>query len=312
MTSVDVVTLGECMVALRCRGAIRLGAPMETSIAGAESNVAIGLARLGHASRWVGRVGADESGELVRRVLRAEQVAVDQVLSDPTAATGLLIFEQRLPDITRVEYHRAGSAGSLLAPGDVVPTLLEGHPRLLHVTGVTAALGPTALDAVRGAVETARAAGVVVSLDVNYRRSRWDISAAGTALRPLAELADIVIASEDELLLVADGPAELLARGPREVIVKLGGDGAAAYTQDQEGAVRSAASQVQVVDSIGAGDAFCAGYLSGWLDGLELPERLRRANAVAGFAVATPGDWEGLPIRSELALVAAPAGLALR
>lgn len=115
----DVVLLGETMMSLRARGTWRLGADARTSIAGAEATVAIGLSRLGHAARWVGRVGADEPGELVLRTLRAEGVDTSAVARDPDAPTGLILFEQRTPDITRVLYHRAGSAGSRLDRNDV-------------------------------------------------------------------------------------------------------------------------------------------------------------------------------------------------
>ncbi len=311
MNGIDVVTLGECMLALRCEGSIRLGAGMHTSIAGAEANVAIGLARLGHASRWLGRVGADESGELIKRILRAEQVQVDGIVVDRTAATGVVIFERPLPGVTRVEYHRQYSAGSRLDASDVAE-LAAGGARVLHVTGVTAALSATALSAVRTAVECARAAGLFVSLDLNFRQALWDAGSAATALRPLAEQADVVFGSEDELSLVAESGEALAGRGPREVIVKLGERGAIAYSADRPDPVARPACRVPVVDSVGAGDAFCAGYLSAWLDDHDLAGRLERANNVAAFALATRGDWEGLPRREELALVKAPAGTALR
>ena len=307
--SLDVLTIGEAMVSLRSRGLIRLGADMTTSVAGAEANVAIGLSRLGHRVRWTGRLGADETGELVLRTLRAEGVLVDHVVRDPAAPTGLILFEQRLADVTRVEYHRAGSAGSWLHVDDVRPGLDE-PTRVLHVTGITPALSTTARDAVQQAVGSARAAGWTVCLDVNFRSRLWSADEAAGVLRPLAELAEVVIASEDELSLVADDPADLLARGPGEVVVKLGAAGARVHTRDEE--VHAPAYRVDVVDSIGAGDAFCAGYLSARLDGLDLAGRLERGNVAGAFAVSRAGDWEALPTREELALVGAAAGTALR
>lgn len=313
-----VVTLGETMGALRADGPLRLGAGLRLSVAGAESNVAIGLARLGHAARWIGRVGDDEPGQLVLRTLRAERVDTAHARTDPSAPTGLMLVEPRLADLLRVQYYRSGSAGSQLSPADVPHQALAGA-RVLHVTGITCALGEGPLEAVRTAVVTAREHGLLVSLDVNHRARLWDRPRAADTLRPLAELADVVIASEDEVDLVgapgAGSTAEhcraLLERGAtREVVVKLGGRGAALHTAD--GALHGAARTVPVRDLVGAGDAFTAGYLSGWLEDLSPADRLHRANTLGAFAVASRGDWEGLPDRDELTLLDREEGTTVR
>ncbi|MFD0658040.1 PfkB family carbohydrate kinase [Thermocatellispora tengchongensis] len=112
------------------------GGTLALSIAGAEANVAIGLARLGHRARWAGVVGQDELGALVLRTLRAEGVDVSTVRESGDRPTGLMIQESRIADITRVHYYRAGSAGSTLSPADATAALTPA-PRLLHVTGIT-------------------------------------------------------------------------------------------------------------------------------------------------------------------------------
>ncbi|MFC4000240.1 sugar kinase [Prauserella oleivorans] len=302
----EIVTLGETMVSLRADGLLRLGTSFRSSIAGAESNVAIGLSRLGHPVRWLGRVGADEAGELVLRTLRAEGVDVSTVERDGTAPTGLILFEQRLPDVTRVQYYRSGAAGSRLSAADVV---LGADIRLLHLTGITPALGDGPRAAVERAVALAREQGATVSFDVNHRGRLWSAADAAPVLTPLARRADVVIGSANELDLVG-GVSALLAAGVREVVTKLGADGAAVTTADGE--QRGPGHQVPVVDSVGAGDAFTAGYLSALLDGLGLAERLARGNRAGAFAVATAGDWEGLPTRAELELLALGEGAALR
>jgi sugar/nucleoside kinase (ribokinase family) len=302
MTPVEVLTVGEAMVAVRAEGLVRLGGAARLSIAGAESNVAIGLARLGHAVRFAGRVGADESGALVERTLRAEGVDA-ALVRDPDAATGLVLFEPRLPGVTRVEYHRAGSAGSRLTSDDLAGALAAGA-RLLHVTGVTAALGAGP----REAVERAVAAIGSVCLDVNYRGRLWSPAEAAAALAPLARRAEVVVGSPEELDLV--GGVDALRERGCEVVVKAGADGARALTPDGEFA--APAHRVTAVDTIGAGDAFTAGYLSARLEGLPVPARLARGNAAGAFAVAAHGDWEGLPTRAELDLLGLPDGTALR
>ncbi|MFI1459761.1 sugar kinase [Nocardia carnea] len=307
--ALDVVTIGETMVAVRVADRIRFGGDATLAVAGAESNVAIGLARLGHGVRWGGRLGADESGELVLRTLRAENVFVDTVSRDTDRATGLVLFEQRLPDVTRVEYHRRDSAGSRVRAADSVAALTE-MPRVLHITGVTPSLSASAAEAVTEAVRIARGGGALISFDVNFRSRLWDPDIAAATLRPLARAADVVIASEDELGLVARDPAELIGCGVSEVVIKLGADGATAHTA--AGVTTGEGHRVSVVDSIGAGDAFTAGYLSALLDGGDIAERLARANTLGAFAVSSRGDWEGLPSRDELALITAGSGAALR
>jgi 2-dehydro-3-deoxygluconokinase len=301
--TVDLLTLGETMAALRGTGPLRLGGDLRLSIAGAESNVAIGLARLGHAARWVGRVGDDELGALVLRTLRAESVDVSAAVVAPGELTGMLLFDRAPGGTPRAHYRRAGCAAARLAPADVSAAVALGA-RVLHVTGITPALGEDPAAAVRYAVEAGRAAGATVCLDVNHRPKLWPRERASAALRPLAAGAHLVVASEDELPLVCDGPDEaararaLLDLGVREVVVKRGARGASAYTGT--GRHDEPARAVTVVDTVGAGDAFTAGYLSAFLDGLPVPERLRRGVILGAAAVAAHGDWEGLPTRAEL------------
>lgn len=314
----QVVTVGETMAALRSAGLLRLGGAMHLSIAGAESNVAIGLARLGHSVRWVGRVGSDEVGALVLRTLRAENVDVGHVGVDRAGRpTGLLLFESRAGDLMRASYYRRGSAGSALVADDILPAL-AGGTRVLHLTGITPALGASAAEAVRAATARARELGITVCLDVNYRSRLWSQADARQVLSPLARSADVLVASADELPLVCEDPAlgveeavpALLETGPREVVITRGAEGASAHSRD--GSATVLARRVPVVDVVGAGDAFVAGYLSGLLDGLDLPERLGRAATTGAFAVATHGDWEGLPTRDELSLLDGPAGTTVR
>ncbi|MEU7750817.1 sugar kinase [Micromonospora sp. NPDC049101] len=302
----DLLTLGETMAAFRSSGPLRLGGTAGISVAGAESTVAIGVARLGHRAAWVGVTGADEPGELVRRTLRAEGVDLTWSRIDATAPTGLILFENRVADINRVTYHRAGSAGSRLRPADVTRAFdAPGPPpRLLHVTGITCALGAEPYQAVVEAVRRARAAGSTVCLDVNHRQRLWSVAEAAAALRPLLPALDLVVASDDELAVLtdaADPVAALLSAGVTEVVVKHGADGATSHRA--AGTVHRPARTVPVVDTVGAGDAFVAGLLSAWLDGADAPTRLDRAVTTGAFAVATRGDWEGLPDRAELALL---------
>lgn len=306
----EVITLGETM-ALLCSprvGPLRHAYSLDLSCGGAESNMAIGLSRLGHRVAWVGRVGDDEFGALVRRTLAAEGIDTRAVVVDPAAATGLMVKSRRTNALTRVSYYRSGSAGSRLCPDDVDPDLVRSA-RVLHLTGITPALSASARAAVRYAADVARAAGVTISLDLNYRQALWTAEEAGAELAELVRAADVVFATEPEarLVVAGDDPDALafgLAKlGPREVLLKRGALGAVAVAGDA--LVRVAPYDVVEVDPVGVGDAFAAGYLSGLLDGDQVADRLARAALAGAFAVTVSGDWEGLPDRAELAALAA-------
>ncbi|WP_328518721.1 sugar kinase [Kribbella sp. NBC_00359] len=310
----DLLTLGETMVSVRTARPMRLGGDAHLSIAGSETNVAIGLSRLGHQATWVGAVGNDEPGHLIQRTLRAEGVDTSYLRFSDDSFTGFIAFDQPSHDITRVSYHRRGSAGSTLTPDESIAAIDATQPRLLHVTGITPALSDTTRAATLAAVRTASVAGVQVSLDVNYRARLWSRSDAATAIRELLPYAHTVFASDDELDLLTDAPdavADLLAHTTVDhVIVTAGGKGAWAHSSD--GTIHRPALPVTVVDSIGAGDAFVSGYLSASLDNLSPEARLDRATTSGAFCVTAFGDWESLPTRDDLHLLSHTHGTALR
>lgn len=300
------------MVSLRSNGPLAQGGTLTTHMAGSEANVAVAMSRLGHASRWVGRVGNDPHGEFIQRQLRAE--SVDGLVSvDSHRATGVMFLEQRTADISRALYYRQGSAGSEVGFTDVEEAL-GSSAKVLHLTGITPALSARARNAFERAAAEAAARGMTLSLDVNYRNKLWSRQEASEVLSQVARHAKIVIASEDELHLLSTRPAmpsensdvstvatELLALGIEEVVVKLGSQGADVYTRVKRFHID--AMPVSAIDTVGAGDAFTAGYLSGFLDGESIEARLHRGNLLGAFAVSTKGDWEGLPNRAELALL---------
>ncbi|TQK51249.1 2-dehydro-3-deoxygluconokinase [Streptomyces sp. SLBN-118] len=300
-----LVTMGETMALLTAtgEGPLRHQRTLELGTGGAESNVAIGVSRLGVPAAWIGRVGDDEFGRLVLATLRAENIDTGAVCTDPTAPTGLMLKERRTLIDRRVSYYRRGSAGSYLAPEDVSEHVVAGAA-LLHVTGITPALSPTAHEAVLRAIRIARRHDVPVSFDVNYRSALWSPQEAHSCLLALARDADVLFAGEDEAaLLGATGDhaamaAHLGAFGPTEVVIKRGAHGAYAIA---DGTVHEvAAVPTTVVDPVGAGDAFVAGYLAERLAGAPVPQRLQTAAICGAAACAVRGDWEGSPRRAEL------------
>ncbi|WP_255768138.1 sugar kinase [Pseudarthrobacter sulfonivorans] len=308
MTFTDVVTLGETMGLMRAEtpGPLAQVPSLSLGMGGSESNVAIALRRLGTSVTWVGRVGDDSLGELVLRELAAEGIMVDP-LRDGAAPTGLMIKERRTMDQIKVWYYRAGSAGSRLSRDDI-PAERIANAKLLHITGITPALSPSAAEAVQYALDVAREAGVMVSFDLNYRAALWSAEEAGGVFRSFIAQADVVFAGDDEAA-IAVGPSEdslelarrVSALGPGQAVIKRGAAGCAAvvdgveYVQD--------AIRVNAIDTVGAGDAFVAGYISDLLAGASVQERLLTAVRTGAFACLVPGDWEGMPRRHELALL---------
>ncbi|MBA3905581.1 MAG: sugar kinase [Pseudonocardiales bacterium] len=311
----SVVTMGETMALLDAPASGRLGAgsALPLGIGGAESNVAIGLARLDVDCAWISRLGDDALGSFVIREIRAEGVRV-LVRRDPDAPTGLMLKEHHDGRPWRVRYYRSGSAASQLSRADVdaaAGAIVEAS--VLHLTGITAALGPGPLAAMEHATQIARDAGTLVSFDVNHRATLWPDHLAAPVLARLCASADLVFAGPEEAALVLGGdePAaaatfdegEALARalakrGPRTVVVKLGALGAVAVSGDQVD--RAPAHAITVVDPVGAGDAFVAGYLSEVVVGGTLSQCLRMGNALGAAVCEVRGDWEGLPTRDEL------------
>lgn len=307
----EVIAVGEPLVALLAVGSAPLADVESFSrhVAGAEANVAVGLARLGRRALFVGRVGDDGFGRTIARRLRGEGVDVSGVVVDPERRTGLLVRERRALGPSEVLYYRQGSAGSALGPPDVdaVAAAFAGA-RWLHVSGITPALSDGAHGAVLRAIELARASEVRISFDVNLRRRLWSDEQAAVRLHPIAVGADVVFGDADELAVVAgvapttdglEAARTLQAGGSGSVVVKRAASGA---TLVGEGLPVDAAAVAiaRVVDPVGAGDAFCAGYLAALLEGLGAATALRWGNACAAAALSAEGDLIGLPTRVEL------------
>ncbi|MFG1991722.1 sugar kinase [Actinoplanes sp. NPDC048988] len=300
MTGPGLFTFGETMglVAADGIGPLTYAKSFSFGIGGAESNVAVGVARLGGQATWLGRVGPDATGALIAERLTASGVRALAITDE--AFTGLMVRHKRSAQFAQVDYHRAGSAGSRLSPADV-PSAELTSAGVVHVTGITPALSETARAAVFQSVETARAAGVPVSVDVNYRSKLWSRFDAAPVLRDLVSRADVVFASpeEAELFVDTDDLLGALAKlGPSEVVVKDGARGCRALIDGERHELP--VLPVTVVDPVGAGDAFVAGYLADRLAGAAPAARLTTAIAAGAFAVTVPGDCEGAPTRADL------------
>ncbi|WP_157975531.1 sugar kinase [Brachybacterium sp. YJGR34] len=310
-----VVAVGETMAMLRSGaiGSLAHLPSVDISLGGAESNLAIGLRRLGVPVAWVSRVGDDPLGVRVTREIRAEGVEV-RCDVDPERPTGLMIKSRPSGTTTRVDYYRAGSAAAAITPQDLPEDLIE-QAEILHLSGITPLLSESAHATNVAAARRAAGAGVRISLDVNYRSRLGSRELLAERLGEILEHVDVLFGGPEELSILAPGVAEddpeallraLADGGRREVVVKLGAEGAAALSGDE--VVTAPGHRVDVVDTVGAGDAFVAGYLSALLEGREVRERLARANACGALACTTPGDWEGAPRLAEIATLLAGEG----
>lgn len=297
----DVVTLGEAMIQMTPTqsGLLRHARQFERYVGGAEANVAIGIVRLGHRAGWMSRVGADEFGACVQSKIRGEGVDTSRVVEDDEAPTGVYFKERRRADLTRVYYYRDGSAASRMEPSDLDADYI-GEASCLHLTGITPALSDSCRETVWEALRIAEAEGVAVSLDPNVRRKLWSEAEARATLREMMPYVHTVLTSEEEAALLTDTPdPEEAARalrdlGPEQVVVRLGAEGALAVGADAS-VERRSAIDVEVVDVVGAGDAFTAGYLAGQLRDWPLGRSLRLGNVAGGLATTVYGDSEGIP-----------------
>jgi 2-dehydro-3-deoxygluconokinase len=298
-------------------GPIRLVRTFELRFGGTESNLAVALARLGFAVGWQGRVGDDELGRLIVQTLRGEGVDVSRVRVDPEAPTGLYVKEFSPLGQSRVYYYRRGSAASRMTPADLDPEYFRSA-RWLHLTGITPALSATCRATVEAALGLGRELGLTISFDPNLRRKLWSLEEARATLLPLMAQADLVLAGDEELQALLDRPSPeaavqaALDRGLRVPVLKLGAEGVLLVGAD--GATRRLPPLPvrQVVDPIGAGDGFDAGFIAGRLWGWDDERSAQLGQLVAAHALGVRGDWEGYPSRAEVEALLSGAGVTAR
>lgn len=307
-TSFDVATFGEAMMLLV---ADRPG-PLEEAqcffkrTAGAETNVAIGLARLGLKVGWASRLGTDSMGRYLLAEMRREGIDCSRVVCDPGQRTGFQ-FKGRVDDggDPLVEYHRKGSAASRMGMADIDEAWLRSA-RHLHATGVFPAVSATTLPAAHKTMALMRQAGRSVSFDPNLRPTLWATpDLMRQEINRLAALADWVLPGLQEgRFLSGEQTPQAIARfyraqGASLVVVKLGPEGA--YYDGRDGSGQVPGFPVEkVIDTVGAGDGFAVGVISALLAGRSVPDAVRRGAWIGARAVQVLGDTEGLPTRAEL------------
>lgn len=268
--------------------------------AGAEANVAAGFVRMGHAATYATVLGRDAVGDAVLSDLRSWGIEVVSRRSD--APTGVLIRQPSTDSSADAVNLRRGAAAEFLDESDGIRAWGDGAD-VVYVTGLTLVRSPGAAQAVVALVDAARESGALVVLDPNLRRRIAPPADFRAALEVLRGKYDIALGDPVELgLLVSeecsDPVADLLESGCQLVVEKSGAAGVVA--RDGHNTIVTPSGAQRVVDTVGAGDAFTAGLLSGIVEGLPLALSLDRAAGLAAAVVETPGDVEGIPWRRTL------------
>ncbi|GLU34579.1 sugar kinase [Trinickia caryophylli] len=316
--SLDVLTYGEAMALFVADepGPLSQVGRFTKRIAGADLNVAIGLARLRFNVGWMSRVGDDSFGRYVLDTLAKEGIDAQHVNIDKRYPTGFQLKAKQ--DDGRdpgIEYFRKGSAASHLSTEDYAADYALAA-RHLHLTGVAPAISLSSRELAFHLAREMRAAGKTISFDPNLRPTLWPSrEEMVTTLNSLAALAHWVLPGLEEgaVLTGFEAPEDIAAyyldAGARGVVVKLGARGAYYRTAQSTGYV-AAQPVAKVVDTVGAGDGFAVGVISALLEGRDLSDAVARGNRIGALAVQVIGDSEGFPTRDELDRIeraAAPA-----
>ncbi|MFA1283419.1 sugar kinase [Citrobacter telavivensis] len=307
--SLDVITIGEAMAMFVATqtGDLAEVEPFIKRVAGAELNVATGLARLGMKVGWVSRVGNDSFGRFVLNSLKKEGIDAQGVTLDERYATGFQL-KSKVENGTDpiVEYFRKGSAASHLSVADYNDAYFSAA-RHLHLSGVAAALSASAYELLAHTARTMKAQGKTLSFDPNLRPVLWKSEAEMIEkLNRLAFQADWVLPGLKEGMILTgqqtpEGIADFYLRhGVKAVVLKTGADGAWYKTADGEKGSVAPVKVDNVVDTVGAGDGFAVGVISALLEGRTLHQAVTRGNKIGALAIQVQGDSEGLPTRETL------------
>lgn len=300
--AVEVVTIGETMVAFipNAHTALRYVQQFTKVVAGAESNVAVGLVKLGHSSGWISKLGNDEFGQFILRELKGEGVDVSTVMISDTHPTGIMFKQFTNDKDSSVFYYRNNSAASTFNKIELDRQYIQ-EAKILLISGITPALSKSCEETTLEAMEFARQQGILVCFDPNIRRKLWSEERAKAVLEPLLSLSDIVLLGDDEanLLMGLSAPPriveQLRKQGVRWIGIKQGSRGA--YVADADTEFPIPPFPVTVIDTIGAGDAFNAGFLAGLLEEKPIETCGKMGAMMGALAVSSYGDFEGLPNR---------------
>jgi 2-dehydro-3-deoxygluconokinase len=307
MTQTEVLTFGEAMAMFIANktGDLSQVSEYTKAMAGAETNVSIGLSRLDHSVKWMSKVGNDSFGTYITQTLESEGVDISSVQIDSDNSTGFQLKSKVENGDPVVEYFRKNSAASKMTIQDFQSeNFIEA--KHLHMTGIPLALSKSVREFSFHVLQSMKAAGKTVSFDPNLRPNLWNSEEEMIqVINDVAFQADWVFPGikEGQILTGYQNKEDIvdfyLNRGVKLVIVKLGEEGAYFATSTERELVPGFVVN-EVVDTVGAGDGFAVGVISGILEGLSIQEAVTRGNAIGALAIMSSGDMDGLPTRMEL------------
>ncbi|MFJ5717574.1 sugar kinase [Neobacillus sp. NPDC093127] len=275
------------------------------SLAGAEVNVCTGLSRLGHQVSYVTKLGQDPMAHYIKNFLNREGIGTEFLTFDPIYKTATQLKSKVSEGDPVVAYYRKGSAFSHMSAADIDLIDFDGVD-LVHVTGIPPALSLSCREATYRLMDRARERGIYITFDPNLRPTLWESEDVMVkVINELAAKSDLILPGVSEGLILAgtDDPEKIAdfyqKLGVKEVIIKLGSKGA--YVRTESGSFYQEGFKVEkVIDTVGAGDGFAVGVVTGKLEGLSIQETITRANAIGAIQVTFVSDNEGLPTREEL------------
>ncbi|KEH93822.1 sugar kinase [Clostridium novyi] len=302
----EVLTFGESMIVFDpdSNGPLRYVNRFNKCIGGADSNVAIALARLGHKSAWFSKLGNDEFGKYIQNTIRGEGVDVSRLKFTNESSTGILFKERFGSEDPNIYYYRKNSAASKFSVDDLDLEYIK-QAKIIHITGITPALSQSTKDVVFKVLDIAKKNSITVSFDPNIRLKLWTLEEARPVLLDIAKMSDIVFPgiSEGKMLLGTSDEKEIATKfiqmGSKIVAVKLGAYGCYVANKDN-GVYVKGYSIDKPIDTVGAGDGFAAGFISGVLKNLDIEKCGMYGNGVGAMATLVQGDMEGFPYLDQL------------
>jgi 2-dehydro-3-deoxygluconokinase len=304
----DIVTFGEAMIRLAPPNFKRLeqATSLDLQVGGAELNTAVGVARLGHRAAWVSRLTDNPLGRLIANRAREAGVCTDHLVWTKEDRVGLYFLEfGAAPRASSVLYDRKNAAIASIEPGMVDWAAVFNGAKWFHVTGITPALSPSTAATTREALAAARAAGVTTSMDLNYRVKLWTPEEAGACLSDLMQFTDYLITTEEDIERVfgikasnyEQAAAQTAERFPLKAVAITLRENPLVWKNTWTGMVwhqgtvlRTRTFEVEIVDRLGAGDSFAAGFIHGTLTG-DLQKGLDWGVATSAIKHSIPGDF---------------------
>lgn len=303
----ELITAGEPMVLFIAdeKGPLSDVKRFTRHIAGAEVNVSVGVARLGHSVTFLTQVGEDPFGKTIIDFLTKEKIDTSNVLITSESTTGFMLKGRADNSNPEIFYYRKGSAASRLIKNSVDNIDFTGA-KILHLGGILAGLSESTYETTLALIEKARKYGLLITFDPNLRPMLWENQKTMVeTINDIASKCDLILPGlkEGKILTGSENPEEIAdfyqKLGVEGVIVKLGDKGAYARV-GSETFIHHGFKVENVVDTVGAGDGFACGIITGKLEGLSLRESVIRANAIGAIQVTSVSDNEGLPTREEL------------